>query len=80
MQTDTTTSPTIQQAAEFKVDAAFASAEVIHLYTCADRPSDPLPEGVSAAAVSFSRAERDQAIRWTAAVLRARWVLFRGPR
>jgi hypothetical protein len=77
MQSNPTTSPTIQQAAEFKVDAAFVDAELIHLETFPDAPGDPLPPGVSAAQVSFRRDQRGEAIAWTSAVLRARWIMFR---
>jgi hypothetical protein len=79
MQIDTTTSPTVEQAAAFKVDRAFAdpNCELLELFVCPDRPSDPLPEGVSAARVTFTRDQREVAIAWTAAVLRARWIVFR---
>ena len=77
MQNNPTTSPTVEQAAAFKVDRAFATDDQIHLFVMPDKPGDPLPEGVSAAEVSFGRAERTEAIAWTAAVLRARWIMFR---
>ena len=82
MQIDTATSPTIEETATFRVDRAFAdpNCELLELFTCPDAPGDPLPEGVSAAEVTFRRDQRAEAIAWTAAVLRARWILFRGTR
>lgn len=78
MQIDSTTSPTIEQAAAFKVDRAFATDDQIHLFVMPDKPGE-LPPEMTAAEVSFSRAERAQAIRWTEIALRARWVIFRRP-
>jgi hypothetical protein len=82
MQPNPTTTPTFEQAAAYKVDRSFAdlNCELLELFTCPDAPSDPLPPGVSAAEVEFTRDQRAEAIAWTAAVLKARWVVFRGQR
>jgi hypothetical protein len=79
LQIDNTTSPTIEQAAAFKVDRAFAdpACECIHLFVVPDKPGDPLPPDVSAARVAFTRAQRAEAIVWTVAVLKAHWIMFR---
>jgi hypothetical protein len=62
--------------AQHMVDAAFATDEQIHLFVVPDKPGE-LPAEMTASEVSFSRDQRDQAIRWTKIALRARWAVFR---
>lgn len=61
------------------VVAAFCEPDCkeLRLFTCPDRRSDPLPEGVSAAEVCFDRSQIDDAVRWTTACLTAGWIFFR---
>lgn len=61
------------------VAAAFGEPDCkrLRLFTCPDRPSDPLPEGLTAAEVCFDRSQIDEAVRWTTACLNAGWIFFR---
>jgi hypothetical protein len=67
------------RAATHMVGAAFnePDCKLLRLITCPDRPSDPLPEGVSAAEVCFDRAQFDAAIEWTTGCLVSGWIIFR---
>jgi hypothetical protein len=67
------------RAAIRMVDAAFGEPDCkqLRLFTCADRPSDPLPEGIVAPEVCFDRSQFDEAVRWTAGCLTAGWIFFR---
>jgi hypothetical protein len=67
------------RAAIRMVAAAFGEPDCkqLRLVTCPDRPSDPLPEGVSAAEVCFDRAQFDAAIQWTTGCLTSGWIIFR---
>jgi hypothetical protein len=66
-----------ERTAAYMVNTAFADAacERLALFTCPDKPGDPMP--VASAEVTFTRDQRAEAIAWTAAVLRARWIVFR---
>jgi hypothetical protein len=51
--------------------------KLLRLFTCPDRPNDPLPDGVLAGEVCFDRSQFNEAVIWTTGCLVAGWIFFR---